>query len=311
MQILITGVNGFVGQHLAKHLHKNGHRVIGVGQQTKPSTVAGPSLAAYHARDLTNPKEVSKLPLESVEALINLAGLAAVGRSFDNPDLYMEVNVKVLSVLCDHMLKIGKKDARIVTVSTGAVYDTAQSMPLSETSAINNTTSPYAASKLAMESAALRFRTQGLDVVIVRPFNHIGPGQNQGFLLPDLFAKISSAKDTNGVIKVGNLKTKRDYTDVRDIVRAYSSLALAPKLNHHVYNVCSGKSRSGQEILELLLSAMGLSGEIKVETDQSLIRPNDPMELYGSSDRLRSETGWTPSISLEQTIKDFVDAQSI
>ena len=111
------------------------------------------------------------------------------------------------------------------------------------------------------------------------------------------------------VVKVGNLQAKRDFTDVRDIVRAYTLLALTPSLTHDTYNVCSGKSRSGQEILDLLLSTIGLSEQIAVETDQSLIRPSDPANLYGSYKRLHEETGWKPTVPLEQTIKDFVNSQ--
>ncbi len=177
-------------------------------------------------------------------------------------------------------------------------------MPLTENSALVTSASPYALSKIAMEQEAARLKKAGLDCVVARPFNHVGPGQEGGFLVPDLYQKISQADES---LAVGNLKTRRDYTDVRDVVKAYASLVTAPALEHLVYNVCSGRSISGETILELLLDAGG-KRSLLLQQDPSLIRPNDPEDLYGSNDRLRQATGWEPTIPLEQTIKDFVAA---
>lgn len=306
--ILVTGVTGFVGRHLIRELRQLGHKVVGLGQGKLEDREITRLLANYYKCDLVNPKKVSALDLSGVDVVINLAGLARVGDSFKDPALYERVNVEVLTNLAGELLK-QKASARMVAISTGAVYDPDQPMPLTESSKTIKSGSPYAESKLHMEQAIPELRERGLDCVVARPFNHIGPGQSEGFLLPDLYYKIIAAKNLGGAVKVGNLSTKRDYTDVRDIVRAYTLLALAPNLNHGIYNVCSGKSRSGDEILESLLNTMGLSGQIAVETDQSLIRPSDPANLYGSYKRLHEETGWKPTVPLEQTIKDFVNSQ--
>ena len=306
--ILITGVNGFVGKHLVKELRAGGHEVAGLGNNGPADPSIAGFLANYYQCDLANDKDVRKLKLSGFSAVINLAGLARVGESFKDPALYERVNVEVLTNLAGELLK-QKASARMVAISTGAVYDPDQPMPLTESSKTIKSGSPYAESKLHMEQAIPELRERGLDCVVARPFNHIGSGQSEGFLLPDLYYKIIAAKGLGGAVKVGNLSTKRDYTDVRDIVRAYTLLALAPNLNHGIYNVCSGKSRSGDEILESLLNTMGLSGQIAVETDQSLIRPSDPANLYGSYKRLHEETGWKPTVPLEQTIKDFVNSQ--
>src|SRR5690606_2879114 len=122
-------------------------------------------------------------------------------------------------------------------------------LPLTEDSKLTENSSPYSQSKKLMEEAAQNLRSQGLDCVVARPFNHIGPGQLGGFLVPDLYEKIRVASKSGGNILVGNLKTKRDYTDVRDIVKAYADLAASETLDYDVYNVCSGQSRSGEEIL--------------------------------------------------------------
>jgi GDP-4-dehydro-6-deoxy-D-mannose reductase len=304
--ILVTGINGFVGRHLAQALHDNGDKVIGIERQASVDPKIAHLVSNYYACDLTHADEIAKLPLEDVNAVINLAGLAAVGKSFEQPDLYMEVNVKVLSVLCERVKQLGRKDLRIVAVSTGAVYASNQPMPLTELSKVSSASSPYAASKLAMENAAKEFRSNGFDCVIARPFNHLGPGQAEGFLLPDLFQKIQLA--TNNNITVGNLQSQRDYTDVRDVAKAYIALAAADRLQYDTYNVCSGKAVAGTEILDSLKRACGVEN-LRTIVDRALFRPSDQPILFGDNSRME-ETGWEPTIALDQTIKDFIEASS-
>lgn len=306
--VLITGVNGFVGKHLARELSSLDYQIIGVGQQPNASSEIVEILDDYHAADLTNPNQVASLPLDRVDAVISLAGLAKVGASYGQLDEYEHINVGVVTNIAKEMLHRDIYDVRHVVVSTSMVYDPRQRSPFSEDSRLINDdsvdASPYALSKLAMEKAVEGYRDKGLDVIIARPFNHVGPGQEEGFLVPDLYAKLMAAKTTGRPIKVGNLSTKRDYTDVRDVVRAYSDLAHAKELKHNVYNICSGKSVAGQAILDQLLALMGAN--VKVEPDPALMRPNDNPDLYGSYRRLNQETGWQPKIPLQKTLSDFV-----
>lgn len=308
-KILVTGVNGFVGGHLSRLLHIAGHEAIGVGTQPAPEQEVSTYLAQYLSCELTDEIAVSQLPLQNIEAVINLAGLASVGDSFAQAERYKEVNVQVLKVLGQQLVKLGSS-ARVIAISTGAVYDTQQPLPLTEESKLVTNGSPYAQSKILMEEAAMLLRNQGLDCIVARPFNHSGPGQAPGFLIPDLYAQIKESQRSSQPLKVGNLQTKRDYTDVRDIVRAYSLLALSKSLNSSLYNVCSGTSHSGQEVLDILLEITGTAGKLQIKIDQSRIRPNDPKDLYGSYERLRQDTGWQPTISLKQTLKDFVVSQT-
>jgi len=303
-KVLITGVNGFVGQHLVRELHDDGHMVVGLGYGDMKDAKTSALLTDYASCDLTDKEAVAALPLRNVSAIINLAGLANVGASFDNPELFNKVNVEVLTNLCDKIIKNGIS-ARVIAVSTGAVYAPNQPMPLTEESSVNKSGPPYAYSKLMMEAAAQRYRSKGLDCVVARPFNHSGPGQAMGFLIPDLYQQLLESKQNNHILKVGNLDTRRDYTDVRDIVRGYVYLALAEELHHDTYNICSGHSSSGREVLKLLMEETGLS-DVSVEVDQSLIRPTDPLDLYGSYERLNQETDWLPKIPLERTVHDFV-----
>jgi len=301
---LVTGVNGFVGHHLVREIHESGHEVMGLGYGEMKDVETSGLLTDYISCDLTDKEAVAELPLDDISAVISLAGLANVGASFDNPEFYNKVNVEVLTNVCDKIIQNGLS-ARIIAVSTGAVYAPNQPMPLTEESKIARNGPPYASSKLMMEEAARDYRAKGLDIVVARPFNHSGPGQAPGFLIPDLYQHLVESKQGNNPLKVGNLETRRDYTDVRDIVRGYVSLALAEKLHQNTYNICSGQSRSGKEVLKLLMEATD-SHNVDIEVDQSLIRPTDPPDLYGSYERLKQGTGWQPNIPFEQTIKDFV-----
>lgn len=305
---MITGVNGFVGHHLTRELKNQNFKVIGVGLQASTAPALAQLLDDYFSVDLTNLAQVAKLPLANVDAIINLAGLANVSQSFDQPQLYMKVNTAVLKTLAENLLRNKLFNTRLLAISTGSVYDPAEKMPLHEDSKLASDASPYVKSKIAMEAAGQEFISRGLDIVILRPFNHIGPGQEPGFLLPDLLGQIRRAVAEGEVVKVGNLKTKRDYTDVRDVVKAYAGLAHAESLKYRVYNICSGKSVAGQEILDQLMALTGIS--VKVKPDPALMRPNDNPELYGSFQRLHAETGWQPQIPLKKTIKDFLKAAS-
>lgn len=303
-KILVTGVNGFVGKHLLRELKTRGHKVIGLGNEPSPYPDVLKLVDKYEVCDLTDATQVARLDLSTVGVIINLAGLANVGASFDAEALYKKINVEVLAKLGQRLYD-QKSEARLIAISTGAVYEPNQILPLTESSKTIQDSSPYALSKLLMEDAALKLRKDGLDCVIVRPFNHFGPGQLPGFLIPDLYQKIMQAKQDGGAIRVGNLDTKRDYTDVRDVARAYADLATADTLESNIYNVCSGKPRSGEKILNLMLKKLNVKN-IEVKIDRSLIRPNDPKEIYGSYSRLDKEINWQPQISFEQTIAEYV-----
>lgn len=309
---MVTGVNGFVGKHLTRELTSLDFRVIGVGQQAAASPEIIEFLDAYHSADLTDLSQVSSLPFERIDAVISLAGLANVGKSYKQPDEYRRVNVGTVTNIAQEMLSRNMHKNRHIAVSTSVVYDPRQQLPSTEDSRLiddsSKDASPYALSKLAMEKAVEGYRDKGLDIIIARPFNHIGPGQEPGFILPDLFAQARSAILENKPVMVGNLETRRDYTDVRDVARAYGMLVLAAALKHRVYNISSGKTVSGQEILKMLLEQLAPDHQPDVMVDPSKFRPSDMPELYGNAERLRSETGWLPKIAIGQTIADFVAA---
>ncbi|MCD4526940.1 NAD-dependent epimerase/dehydratase family protein [Nocardioides sp. cx-173] len=295
--VAITGVNGFVGRHLAHELRAAGRRVIGVGrdaQAVDPDVLDG----GYFRADLT----AGWPPLPPLSGVVHLAGHSAVGPSFEAPARYVADNTAMLINLGQSMLA-GAVVGRVIVVSSGAVYDASHDAPMDEAAPVGYS-SPYVVSKVAVEGMARYYRGRGQDMVVARPFNHIGPGQGAGFLVPDLTSGLRHAMMSDGELAVGDLSTARDYTDVRDVVRAYR-LMLDAELGHWVYNVCSGQARSGTEILAILQQNTATTS-VRSTLDPSRIRPSDPRVVRGVSDRLHEATGWSPVIKLETSLRDYV-----
>ncbi|GAB3284796.1 hypothetical protein GCM10027426_25210 [Microbacterium lacusdiani] len=231
---------------------------------------------------------------------MHLAGLAAVGPSFDDPMRYIQANGAMVVNMCESLIAQGRAGTRVVASSTGAVYAGTAS-PIDETSPVT-ATSPYAISKLLAEHLLSYYGRRGLSTVSARPFNHIGPHQGPGFLVPDLISRLRDLPP--GVpLTTGDLTTARDYTDVRDVVDAYLLLCEAPALQHEVYNIASGRARTGNEVLAAICAAMGR--EVPA-TDMTGARPIDVASVTGDSSRLRSELGWRPAIEFENSIADAV-----
>ncbi len=300
MKALVTGANGFVGQHLVDLLIGDKVRVVATGQS--PTSPFGEGVE-YVCVDLMDDNKVKTLPLADVGVVFHLAGLAAIGPSFEMPRKYIETNAGIQINLFEACLA-QKIFPRVVVVSSGALYDPHNVLPLTEKSA-TSPNSPYAVSKLSQEALGYYYGTRGFEVIVARPFNHIGPGQGPGFLVPDLCKQIVEAEQSSkSKIKVGNLDSKRDYTDVRDIVRAYVLLADKGTAGE-VYNVCNGSSVSGKEILNQLLALSDAA--ITVEEDADKLRPSDIPDLYGDYSKLHQATGWQPQIPLDQTLKDTLE----
>jgi GDP-4-dehydro-6-deoxy-D-mannose reductase len=195
--------------------------------------------------------------------------------------------------------------ARVLVVSTGDVYGQADDVPTPET-APYRPVSPYAASKAAAELAAEQFRRAGSDVVVVRAFQHEGPGRDERFAVGSWAAQIARAEEAGrGTVLVGDLSPERDLTDVRDVVRAYETL-LDPSVPADTYNVASGKQVAMRTVLDILVSLARCP--IEVEEDPSRFRGTEVSVLSGDATKLRFATGWAPEIPLEQTLADTLDA---
>ncbi len=297
--ILITGASGFVGQHLTKELADHRYTLFGLGGHDLPSSIAS-SFERYTNLDLLDAKSLEVLDFKNIDAVIHLAGLAAVGPSYDQPMRYINTNMGIELNLFEAALR-QKAFPRFIIISSGSLYDTNSKLPLTEESRLLPN-SPYAVSKLGQEQLATYYATRHFECIIARPFNHIGPGQGPGFIVPDLYRQVLEAKNTGShKIMVGNLDARRDYTDVRDIVRAYR-LLIENGRPGETYNICSGKSISGHDILFGLMEATGT--ELTTKIDPAKLRPTDSPNIYGSFSKLANDTGWKPQISLLQTLRD-------
>jgi GDP-4-dehydro-6-deoxy-D-mannose reductase len=294
-KIIVTGANGFVGPHLVQELLSNGYRVLAIGgRQMSPSHIEGQE---YMTLDLMNREETDKIDFSDITGVVHLAGMAAIGPSFDNPLDYINVNIGLEVNLFESALA-QKVAPRFVIISSATLYDPAASQPLTEESPVLPN-SPYAVSKIGQEQMAQYYMTRGFETIVARPFNHIGPGQGTGFIVPDLAQQIVAG----GEVLVGNLDAQRDYTDVRDIVRAYR-LLLEKGVSGEIYNICSGQPRSGHEILAGLTKVAGV--ELSVKQDPAKMRPSDTPVISGSHDKVTKDTGWQPEIPLETTLADVI-----
>lgn len=311
-KVLITGVTGFVGNHLAAHLlSQNSYDVVGTYRSENSLDSLGNNKDKIKLKQVNlNDSETvdSLIKTEKPDYLVHLAAQASPAKSFAIPVETVTNNIVSEFSLLESLRKNNLQDVRVLIISTGEIYGkiTPSDLPVDEETALRPTT-PYAVSKLAQDYLSLQyFIAYNLDIVRLRPYNHIGPGQKEGFVVTDFAKQIAEIEKgkKEPVISVGNLDAKRDFTDVRDIVKAYE-LALQKGKAGDVYNVGSGNSKKIADILEMLLS---LSTEkIKVEVDEAKFRPIDVPEIRCDCSKFHTVTGWEPEISFEKTLKDILD----
>ena len=183
-----------------------------------------------------------------------------------------------------------------------------ESIPIKEETQFNPIT-PYAVSKIAADYLCKYYSdSMELDVVRIRPFNHTGPYRGERFVLSNWCKQVAEIeKGLKDKIRAGNIGNIRDFSDVRDVVKAYVDLITAKNLGYNLYNICSGDGKSGKDILKILCEVMDINFEkLKIEVNKSLIRPNDPPKIIGDNSRIKKDTGWEPRIPIQKTVSDIV-----
>ncbi len=307
MRVLITGAGGFVGNHLAAHLSQAVANVQLFGATLFKSETIHPAISDNRLIDLKDYAQVRDLLADCrPDAVYHLAAQAFVPRSFEAPWETLENNILSQLNITRACLELNLRP-RILIVSSAEIYGqvSADQLPLDENCAIRPT-NPYSVSKVAQDMLGLQYHlSHGLPIMRARPFNHIGPGQNGRFVAPAFAMQIANIEEgrRRAVINVGNLTAKRDFTDVRDIARAYR-LIIEKGRPGEAYNVASGMAYSIRRLLDILL---GLSEiDIEVQVDPARLRPVDVPEIRGDSAKLRRDTGWQPSLTFEETLKDVL-----
>ncbi|MEQ8840621.1 MAG: GDP-mannose 4,6-dehydratase [Acidimicrobiales bacterium] len=287
MRALVTGANGFVGGHLVQHLRDHGDEVI------------------ESAVDITDRERFIDHVADHAPATIyHLAARADVGGSWSAPIPTIRVNVEGTVNVLDAAVAAGVE--RVLAVTSADIYGPVgdADLPLREDQPVRPV-SPYGASKAAADimchTAGL---AHGLDVVRARSFNHLGPGQNDKFVASAIASRIvDNERRGRAVVRVGNLSARRDFTDVRDVVRAYRLLMTGGKPGE-VYHVCSGVDRSIRELAEMLVSMA--DHPMTLESDPELFRPVDLEVLRGDHAKITAATGWRPEIDIQTTLSDLL-----
>ncbi len=295
MRAAITGARGFVGRHLAAHLHEQGLAVVDLD-------LDGPT-----PLDITDRESVARrIADERPDVVYHLAARSHVGRSWTDGELLTRVNVDGTRHVLDACFGAGVD--RVLVVGSAEQYGRVEpdEVPVRESVPFRPLT-PYGESKVAAERAALdAYRDHGLAVVCVRAFNHTGPGQPPTFLVPGLAARIVAAeREHRDEILLGNGEPVRDFSDVRDVVRGYALLAERGEPGE-VYNVCSGRGvRVGDLAADLVMRS---TRALRIVTSDDLVRPVDVPVLVGDPTKLVTATGWQPELTLAETLDAVLDA---
>ena len=302
-KVLVTGVDGFVAGYLSDYLFKSGYDVYGT---TISETYKNDKIKIFKMNllDAENVSDVIKNI--SPNMIFHLAGQSAVGLSWQKPVLTIDVNVNgTLNLL--EAVRINNINSRILIIGSSDQYGTIkpEDCPIKETQ-LQKPQSPYGISKKTQEEIGkLYVKAYKMNIIFVRAFNHIGARQGKNFVVPDFASKIVKIeKSAVPVLKVGNLDTLRDFTDVRDIVRGYLMLLESGKIGES-YNIGSGNVIKIKDILKKLINLS--SKKIKIEIDKEKFRPVDVPIVQCDNSKIKKDTGWSPEISIDETLKEVLE----
>lgn len=309
MKVLITGAGGFVGTHMIQTLKDMpGNQVFAWARDKAEAKGIALPAGAVEVVDITDQGMVRE-SIKGIrpDVIYHLAAQSSVGLSWELPSLTYEVNIMGTVHILESVLKFAPK-AVILLIGSAEQYGkvSKEEMPIKESQILKGE-NPYSVSKMTQEAIAqLYVQHQNMNIVMVRAFNHIGPEQSKQFVISDWCHQVAAIErnEQEPLLYVGNIKVRRDFTDVRDIVKAYIALSEKGKAGE-VYNVGSGKSYSLQEILDIIVTC-SLRSDIRYETDAAKMRPSDLPELVADVTKLKNTVTWEPEISLQQTIQDIL-----
>lgn len=311
MKVLITGITGFVGSHLAEAYLKNGDEVFGTFMyhhldDEKDRIEDFEDQITLFDCDLTDRNSVHKvLSTVKPDIIHHLAAQSFVRASWDNPEFTITNNILCQLNIFEVVRQL-ELDPIIHIAGSSEEYGKLEltEIPTNE-KALLRPMSPYAVSKIAQDMLAQQYyMSYGMKTVITRAFNHEGPRRGKQFVTSAFASQIADI-EKNGkdkIIKVGNLEAERDYTDISDMIKAY--MLAVKKCNYgEPYNICSGETHRIEEILNHYIDGK----DIKVEQDPDRMRPSDLPILWGNSSKFKNATGWEPLVSFEEMLDKIYD----
>ncbi len=296
MKVLVTGADGFVGTHLVRVLRDRGDLVEACGGPENPGGLAITDRNAVEAR----------IREARPDAVVHLAGVSSVAQSHQQPSATFEVNALGAAHLLE-AVHLHAPGARVLLVGSGEVYGPVSRGDRASENDPVRPLSPYAASKVAAEVLARQMASSyGLAVILARPFNHLGPGQSPGFVVPSLARQLLAVGSgrASAVISVGDLSPVRDFSHVLDVVEGYL-LLLERGQPGEIYNLCSGEGRSIEELLQELQLLIGTRAEVRV--DPQRLRPVEIPWLVGTPARIES-LGWRRRRTVTDALKELIDS---
>lgn len=301
----VTGINGFVGKYFVDYVHgvEPDSDIMGVdlGETSKAKDIKYKSLNLCDEKAVHNTIEQYK-----PDYIVHLAAVSSVAKSWEDPaGCFLNNNAAFLNLA--EAIRKTEINARILSVGSSeeyGIYD----KPMKENFVLHPK-SPYSVARLSQEYLSKLYVDRfGLDIVMTRSFNHIGPGQSTQFVVSSFISQLVNIADKKSENKmmVGNIDVARDFTDVRDVVDAYYKILTCAQ-NRQVYNVCSGKATKLRDIIDMASNKLQIKPNIII--DKSRLRSNEIMVVVGDNTKIKSELGWKPKYTLEQTISDIISNQ--
>ncbi|MFA6508602.1 MAG: GDP-mannose 4,6-dehydratase [Treponemataceae bacterium] len=307
---LVTGVSGFVAKHFLNLLEEKGEPCEVIGLDVNSSSIGGYRFPiSVEVMNLLDSQAINNFIVKfKPTRILHLASFSSVAESWKSPVTSFNNNTNIFLNVLDP-LRMNNIPCKVLSVGSSEEYGvvTPAELPLRETQPLNPG-SPYGVARVAQEQLSRLFaQGYGLDVVMTRSFNHIGPGQRDQFVISSFVKQVVQARRAGHkslVLRSGNTKVIRDFLDVRDVVRAYFELLVNGRKGE-VYNICSGIGQSLDHVLSTLSELTGVT--ITQEVAPELLRPNELLEIVGSAGKIHSELGWTPRIDFRTSLLDMVD----
>ena len=313
-KIMITGSSGFVASHFIEYIAGNHpeYEIVGcsIDEPSYNFDFLNDKLKMrFYSVNLMDLEHFRNILSEEIpDYLLHLAAFSSVAYSWKHPTESFTNNCNIFLNVVDAVQAVCPR-CRVLSVGSSEEYGNVlhENLPIRENQR-TNPLSPYAVARVSQELLSKVFVDSfGMQIIMTRSFNHIGPRQDQRFVVPSFINRILDIRDkglNTGKIETGNLEIIRDFVDVRDVVEAYF-LLLTKGISGQIYNICSGKGIKLGDIIALISEYVGV--EVKTEVNPDFVRPNDNMEIVGSAYKIETELGWKPRIELKKTIKDMIN----